>query len=231
MASVSSSSSSDKIYLELPRKVIRLYTTILTDGTQEAGTFPPPILPATLPAGTTHPKLYPNDTAVEILSIKRTDNKQPGFSLVKVTEDGVVGYIRTMHLLRTGANMRPFIPSWATPEQRRQIISTFLAPLNPRDLPVFQMKIPQPDDVHEYSPGKYYKMNANGTTSWFVQDPATGNYSLSDTGPQGVSLGGTRRRKCKKGKCKKSRASSRASQQLHRRHSRHSRHSRHHRRR
>ena len=101
---MSSASYNDKIYLEPSRKGIKLYTTILTDGTQQDGTFPPP-LSATLPAGTTHPKAYPNNTDVEILPIKRTDNKQPGFSLVKVGED-VAGYIRTMHLLRTGAALR-----------------------------------------------------------------------------------------------------------------------------
>ena len=102
---MASASYDDKIYLEPPREGIKLYTTIITDGTQEDRTFPPPILPATSPAGTTHPKLYPNGTPVKILPIKRTDNKQPGFSLVKVGE-GVVGYIRTMHLLRTGAALR-----------------------------------------------------------------------------------------------------------------------------
>ena len=230
MASASSSSS-DKIYLEPPRTHIKLYTTILTDGTQKDG-IPPP-LSATLPdgtkppAGTTYPIAYPNNTDVEILSIKRTDNKQPGFSLVKVGDD-VAGYIRTTNLLRTGANMRPFIPPWATAQQKSLIISTFQAPLNPRDLPVFQMNVPKPHDVHEYlESGKYYKMNADGNTSWYVQDPATGNYYLlSDTGPQGVSLGGTRRRKCKKGKKSRASRSSHSSRQLRRR-----RHSRHHRRR
>lgn len=106
----SASSSSDNIYLEPPRTHIKLYTTILTDGTQKDGTTPP--LSATLPdgtkppAGTTHPIAYPNNTDVEILPIKRTDNKQPGFSLVKVVRDGVVGYIRTKNLLRTGAALR-----------------------------------------------------------------------------------------------------------------------------
>ena len=102
---MASASYRDKIYLEPPRTHIKLYTTILTDGKQESGTFPPPIPPATLPAGTTYPKAYPINTDVEILPIKVAHTKQPGFSLVKVGDD-VAGYIRTTNLLRTGAALR-----------------------------------------------------------------------------------------------------------------------------
>jgi hypothetical protein len=96
MASASGPAS-DNIYLEPPREGIKLYTTILTDGKQEDGTFP---------AVTTYPKTYPNNAAVvEILPIKRIDNKLPGFSLVKMT-DGVAGYIRTQYLAKAGAALR-----------------------------------------------------------------------------------------------------------------------------
>jgi hypothetical protein len=157
------------------------------------------------------------------------------FTLVRrMHPEGEYGYIQTKYLAQAGAALRgeggvaapaasasgaaaPLLPGpvfdpWVTSQQKAEIIKRYIPPLNPGYPPVFQMRIPQPSDVYlDSASGQYYKMNANDTASWFVLDSATGNYYLA--GPPGTEpewVGGTRRRKCKKGKCnrKKSRASS-----------------------
>jgi hypothetical protein len=206
----------------------------------------------------TPPILYNNGESVELGttkgSVKTVVDSATNTSFTLVRRVGCdFGYIQTQYLAQAGEALRaaegvaapaasasgaaapllppgPFIPPWATAQQKADIAKSYVPPLTPGGLPVVQMNIPQPPNVYQASTGQYYKANADGSTAWFVQDPATGNYYLA--GPPGTApewVGGTRRRKCKKGKCKKSRSSSRASQQLHRR--RHSRHSRHHRRR
>ena len=168
------------------------------------------------------------------------------FTLVR-RSGGEYGYIQTQYLAQAGAALRvaggvaapaasaswaaaPLLPGpvfdpWVTSQQKAEIMKSYIPPLTPGYPPVFQMRIPKPADVFQAPTGQYYKVYDNGSpTEWFVQDPATGNYYLS--GPEGTTwVGGTRRRKCKKGK--KSRASSRSSRrQFRRRHSRHSRRSR-----